>query len=30
VPAGLLGAMADHLRLSGGFAAILREVGGEP
>jgi hypothetical protein len=28
--AGLLGAMADHLRLSGGFAAILREVGGEP
>jgi hypothetical protein len=29
-PAGLLRAMADHLRLSGGFAAILREVVGEP
>jgi hypothetical protein len=30
-PAGLLRAMADHLRLSGGFAAILRDLGpGQP
>ncbi len=28
-PAGLLQAMADHLRLSGTFAAILRELGDE-
>ena len=28
-PAGLLQAIADHLRLSGTFAAILRDVGGE-
>jgi hypothetical protein len=28
-PAGLLRAMADHLRLSGAFAAILCDVGGE-
>jgi hypothetical protein len=29
-PAGLLRAMADHLRLSGAFAAILRDAGGAP
>jgi hypothetical protein len=29
-PAGLLRAMADHLRLSGAFATILRDLGGEP
>jgi hypothetical protein len=28
--AGLLRAMADHLRLSGAFAAILRDAGGAP
>ena len=29
-PPGLLRAMADHLRLSGAFAAILRDAGGAP
>jgi hypothetical protein len=29
-PAGLLLAMADHLRLNGAFAALLQDAGGEP
>jgi hypothetical protein len=30
MPAGLLRAMADHLRLSGTFAEMLRDVDREP